>query len=399
MLISFAGILLIAIVLLDVFLTVLDANGYSLVSSRAYRWFWWVWRHFTRILPPSSAHATLSLGAPLMIPLMIGLWTLGLVTGFALVYFGGLSPQDFLTGGGSQPSLSGAFRLSWVTLSTIGFVEISPSNMPYSLTVALEAILGSIVLTFTITYFLSVHQVVISYNKLATTLQHRTADITRPLSGVGAYFNDGQYSGLEGWLGTLHEGVAMLHEGLRRYPIVYYFRPRRRFRGLPHTLAAFRAITSNLLWCVESSHPVRSSPNLTALRRGLEDLMGDLEDRYVPVNKRSIARAVSYGDFEAAFYERRFAPDRWVDRFLRECDEARAITGSNGRDNPVDAYQRYGEWLPFVVRLGDFEASIRADLGYSERLRPGRSSSIWSVLSRGPKDGPQALVRSGEDRS
>ena len=119
----------------------------------------------------------LSFAAPLMIPVMIGVWTLGLVVGFALVYFGGLEPDDYFTGGNSQPDLANALRLSFVTLSTIGFVEISPSNMAYSVTVALEAILGSIIITLTVTYYLSVQGVLSAFTRAGTLLSQRL-DVT-----------------------------------------------------------------------------------------------------------------------------------------------------------------------------------------------------------------------------
>lgn len=395
MLVSLVGITVLAIVMLDVFFTVLDANGHSILSSRLYRAGWWVWRHGARMLPPGTRRAWLSVGAPLLIGVMIAVWMSGLVVGFALVYFGGMSPQNFLFGGGSQPNLAAAFRLSWVTLSTIGFVEISPSSMTYSLTVALQAILGGVVLTFTITYFLSVHQVVLSYNRLVTGLHHRAAVMDDPVSGLSRHFMDGRPRALDEWLDTLHDGLVELHEGLRRYPIVYYFQPRRRLRALPYTLDGLRRVTAGLRWCLPGDHTARTSPALLALQAGLEDVVVDLQDRYVPIAERTVARTVSRSTFDDALAGRQWSLDRWVARFLHENDVVSGMAGVAAAAGAADAYSRYREWLPFSVALDDFVRMTADDLGYGDDLRPGRSSSLWQVLSRGPKQRPQPLQHSG----
>ena len=71
MLVSVIGILILAVTVLDALLTVLDANGRSLFSTRAYRLFWWIGRHCAKLLPYPVAQRALSMAAPLMIALMI----------------------------------------------------------------------------------------------------------------------------------------------------------------------------------------------------------------------------------------------------------------------------------------------------------------------------------------
>lgn len=392
MVISLLGIGVLLVCLLDVFFTVLDANGVSVISSRLYRWLWWIWRHGGRLLPPRARRLWLSVGAPLMIPAIIGVWISLIVVGFALIYFGGMSPENFLFGGGSQPSLAAAFRLSWVTLSTIGFVEISPSSMTYSLTVALEAILGGILLTFSITYFLSVHRVVLSYNELVTRMHHHAASISDPLSYLSDHFADGQPRALDSWLDHLHEAVVGLDEGLRRYPIVYYFQPRRRFRALPYMVAVLAGLVAGLRWGLPSGHAIASHPGVRTLIAALEMFVDDLEDRYVPLHERTVVHPVSFRAFAETIREQRWDADRWVMRFVEMTTAVAAVTGLSPDTEVSDAYVRYRAWLPFAVRTGDLVATIKRDLGYADDLRPGRSSALWEVWSRGPADRPQPLT-------
>ena len=392
MVVSLLGVGVLLVCLLDVFFTVLDANGVSVISSRLYRWMWWIWRHGGRLLPPKTRRAWLSVGAPLMIPAIIGVWISLVVVGFALIYFGGMSPENFLFGGGSQPSLAAAFRLSWVTLSTIGFVEISPSSMTYSLTVALEAIVGGILLTFTITYFLSVHRVVLSFNELVTRMHHHAASISDPLSYLADHFVDGQPRALDSWLDSLHHAVVGLHEGLRRYPIVYYFQPRRRFRALPYALEILTGLVAGLRWGLPAGHAITAHPGVRTLTAALEMLVDDLEDRHVPLHDRTIVHPVSFRAFVETVQGRRWDADPWVTRFTDLARSVAAVTGLPAEVDPSDAYLRYRQWLPFTARTGDFIAATKRDLGYADDLRPGRSSAVWEVWSRGPADRPQPLT-------
>ncbi len=395
MLVLVAGVFLNAFVLLDVFLTVLDTNGRSLFSNRVYRGLWWGFRQLARLVPPKAHHDMLSLAAPLMIPVMIGVWTMGLVVGFALIYFGGLEPDDYFTGGNSQPDLANALRISFVTLSTIGFVEISPSNMAYSVTVALEAILGSIVITLTVTYYLSVQGILSAFSRAGTLLIHRL-DVAGEDSPPQLVSSKGHDEGaIKAHLQEMQDLVVDLHEGLHRYPIVYFFRPKRQERGYPQTLRRIAESCAALSWQLPESRMESLEPLLTALRRALLELADDLRDEIVPVRRRTRAVPVSPESFAAAYRGELHAPDPWVERFL--AGRAAIRGGTRDRDDEaLDAvFTAYRQWLGFAVPMHDLEEAMLADLGYSERLRPGRSSSLVSIIAQGPKERPQPLEHIG----
>ena len=387
MLLSAIGILLLALTVLDALLTILDASGRSLFSTKAYRLFWWFWRHLAKLLPKAIAQPALSLAAPLMIGLMISLWIAGVVTGFALIFYGGMSVGELIEGGGSQPSLPAAFRLSWVTLSTIGFVEISPSNMMYSVAVALEALLGSVILTFSITYFLSVHRSILEYDRLVADLHHRMGGQRNAMASVADLLARNDVAGLQSLLERLHDGVIGLHQGLSRYPIVYFYRPRSLERSLPRTLEVLGTLADTLTYC----HPglPRQLPALRALKAGMMDLVSDLGQAYVPIRKADDSAPVSRAEFEAAATGADWTPPQSVRRFLKNCRTANAFTDRSF--DASQAYRDYLSWLPAYRRTQAFVSAVSHDLGYEEHLRPRRSSYLLGLLSRGPKQGSQSL--------
>lgn len=389
MALSAAGILILALTVLDALLTVLDASGRSIFSARTYRMFWWVWRHFARLLPRQMSQQALSMAAPLMIATMISLWIGGVVTGFALIFYGGMSFGEVITGGGSQPSLPAAFRLSWVTLSTIGFVEISPSNMAYSVAVALEALLGSVILTFSITYFLSVHRSVLEYDRLVADLSHRMLPGGDPIDTVAEHLASGDAEALERWLERLNEGLIGMHQGLSRYPIVYFYRPRWRERSLPRTLRTLGELADGLAHCLPGAFRTRPSPALRALMAGVRDLVSDLREAYVPTGEDHATAPLSRGEFDAIRHDTLRRGNPWVRRFFHTCDRLSEMTGGAIAEGEV--YERYRRWLPAAQQTSRLVESVSRHLGYDEHLRPPRSSYFAALLARGPKQGPQSL--------
>lgn len=393
MLVTAIGVLIVAVTVLDSLLTVLDSSGRSIFSTKVYRATWWIWRNIAKPLPRPLAQAWLSLAVPLMIAFLIALWIMGIVTGFALIFFGGLSFGDIVTGGGSQPSLSSAFRLSWVTLSTIGFVEISPSNMAYSVTVALEALLGTVILTFSITYFLSIHRSILNYDRLVADLRHRMTSKNDAIETVAAHLYIDDMHGLERWLERLHDGVVGMQQSLSRYPIVYFVRPKNAESSLPSTLQALGRVADSLSCFLPDNASASRSPALSALRNGMVDLVDDLRETHIPVFETNAPKPVSCAEFEAAVKGNEWAVEPSVRRFLEGCSAFRQITGRN--IDMAGSYDRYCQWLPAATRTHRLVCAIRNDLGYQEDLRHRRSSYLRGLLNQGPKQRSQALIRSG----
>lgn len=401
MVITLLGIVILLVALLDVFFTVLDANGFSLLSRRVYRWMWWLWRHGARILPAGVRTSWLSVGAPLMIPASVAVWFGLVIVGFALIYFGGMSPENFFFGGGSQPSLDAAFRLSWVTLSTIGFVEISPSSTSYSFTVAAEAILGGVILTLALTYFLRVHNVLLQFHTLATSLHHHAGDIARPESYLSTHIVAGEPRSLEPWLHDLVDGVVQLHEGLRRHPIVYFFHPRRRWRSLPYLIHTLSHVAAGLRWGVPRDSDVHREPSLRALIAATTTMIDDLEHQFVPMVWRSRVVPMGFSDFRQCVADHDWIHDPWVDRFLTLDGWMRDLLRQEAPVDPAEMYARYREWLPFAATTHDFVQATAWDLGYGRELRPS-SEDVLDLAARWqskPTERPQPLTGAEELRS
>ncbi len=85
-LVIFAGIA-------DVFLTVLHPGGFGFLSSRLYGGLFYSMRFLARPMPRRLRALVLSMAAPLMVPIVIGIWIILVLTGYACVYYVGMNGE------------------------------------------------------------------------------------------------------------------------------------------------------------------------------------------------------------------------------------------------------------------------------------------------------------------
>ena len=102
----------------------------------------------------------LNLAGPLALILIILLWTVGLVLGWACLLHPHL-PQDFLLSTGMVAERNDGFLdavyVSVVALATLGYGEITPQATWLRLLAPLEALIGFALLTASVTWLMSLY--------------------------------------------------------------------------------------------------------------------------------------------------------------------------------------------------------------------------------------------------
>ena len=364
------GIVIVTIGLVDVFLTVLNYDGFGFLSSRLYRITWTLTRLATRPLPERLRSGGRSLGAPLMIPATLALWMVLQIVGFALIYYANITSFSYT--GGAEPTFLNAIYLSGVTLTTLGFGDITPAATVYGLLAFTQAAIGFSILTLVISYVLNIYQVLLQWNTLSANLYHQAEDSTDPRSFLRAHFPDGEPQGLAATLGNLHEKLVTYFEGLRRYPIVYYFHSRGIQRSIPYVFHMGGETAAALRWGLPKNHPATKEPQLSVLLTGISDLTVQIEDYFLPANeRREPPKPIDYQSFVEALRTGE-AEDPWLSVFVDLRYSMRELTNA-GEASPDDAYDQYREWLPFVHRLDNFVRTTAEDLGYD----PGQLKKDW----------------------
>ena len=359
-----AGVVLILLGIVDVFFTVLHYDGFGFLSSRLYNSLFNSVRFLTRALPRKYRSLGLSMAAPLMVPATIMLWILLISFGYALVYYESMDTKTFyFSSPGLKPSFLEALYLSGTAISTVGFGDITPQSTFYQLLTVSEALLGFGVLTLAITYVLGVYGVLQQLGVLAAGVHHQTQDTDNPWSMLAPHFRGGEPVALDAHLMELHRGLVELYEGVRRYPVVYYYHSRRAYRSVPYTFRMIGGAAGALRWGLPTSHSATQTPWLPTLMTGLLENIAFMERRFLSKRLEEAPDPISFEAFEKAL-AREVAPDWSSERFFEMQHWMRDLAHLDGPPDVKDAYGRYLEWLPYAHRVRTFfEASAR-DLGY-----------------------------------
>jgi hypothetical protein len=360
-----AGVLIVIVGLLDVFFTVLHYDGFGFLSSRLYNILFDLVRLVTRPLPRKYRALGLSTAAPLMVPVTITVWIFLVSLGYALVYYAGMDGRTFsFSTSDLRPSFMEAMYFSGVTIATLGLGDVTPLSGPYQAVAVSEALVGFGILTLSISYVIGVYEVLQRLGVLTAGLYHQAQDTDDPLSILAPHFPEAQHRGLESHLMALHRELVEVYEGIRRYPIVYYYHSRRAYRSLPFAFRMIGGMAGALRWGLPKDHPGSQTPWLPTLIIGLETLITYLDELFLSEHLEESPDPVPFETFEAALGRDKELADPWLGRFLQIESSMRELVRLDDTPDAEEAYDRYKRWLPFAHRnRAFFEASAR-DLAY-----------------------------------
>ena len=358
------GVALILAGVMDVFFTVLHYDGFGFISSRLYRSLFGLVLRATLPLPRKYRALGLSMAAPTMVPVTIAVWILLVSSGYALLYYVGMSNETFVFGSGLKPTLGSAIYLSGTSVSTLGFGDVTPTILLYQALTVSEALIGFGILTLAITYVLGIYGVLQQLGILSAGLYHQAHDTSDPLSILAPHFPNGEHRGLETHVMQLHRGLVEIYEGLRRYPIVYYYHSRRAYRSLPYTFHMTGSMAAALRWGLPKTHPGSQTPWLPTLITGLDTIVASLDERFLSENLEDTPDPVPYETFASAYTRGKTPADPWLERFIQMDSYMSELAHLDGPPDVEEAYARYKEWLPFAHRNRAFFEASAKDLGY-----------------------------------
>lgn len=215
------GVLLMAVVLADVFLTVLYARaGTGIISDRLARL---VWLGMRGIAFRWKRHV-LSFCGPVIVVALLLTWSLLLALGAALVIHPLLgtsvasssqdTPTDFVT----------ALYVAGSSLSIVGGSNFSPQSAGAKLLFLLNSLIGTSVISLTITYLMQIYSALRSRDSLCLkihTLSGETGDAAELLAHL---FAGNQLSAGYNNLSSLAAEITDAKEAHHFYSILFYFR-------------------------------------------------------------------------------------------------------------------------------------------------------------------------------
>ena len=165
LLLSLAGLVLIAVALRDIFDVLFHHEGHASLSRAITRTVWRTLRRGADIRP-----GLFPLAGPYGLVATIAVWAILLLVGWALLIWPHL--EGFETAGG-KPATGGfweALHISGGVLSTMGFGDVAPVDQWLRVISPLEALLGFGLLTASVTWLFAVHPAVQQRRALAYEL-------------------------------------------------------------------------------------------------------------------------------------------------------------------------------------------------------------------------------------
>ena len=152
MLLSIAAALLVILVVWDVFITIFSPNGVGPLTSR---WTPIVWAGLLYVHHRRPIHRLLSLAGPAMLFGTIVLWYALLGVG---LYLSIAAQPDSVVSNSTGKPVGPAEKIYFVTttISSIGYGDLVPSRMPWTVVCTTASVLATIVLTASLSYVLSV---------------------------------------------------------------------------------------------------------------------------------------------------------------------------------------------------------------------------------------------------
>lgn len=213
-LVSIAGVGLVLVVVRDIFHTLWHPSGQGTLTRFVTIG---VWRTFRA----TGSTRLLGLAGPFGLVLVIALWALVAVVGWALVYYPHL-PDAFRFAQGLSPdersAAVDALYLSGVTVTTLGYGDITPTVAWLRAVAPLQALVGFAVLTAAVTWVLQVYPALARRRALAlrlASLQDAGAhEAVRTLDSTSA----------AALLDSLAAELLHVRVGLTQYAETFYYR-------------------------------------------------------------------------------------------------------------------------------------------------------------------------------
>jgi hypothetical protein len=238
LLITLAGVALIAAALRDIFQTLFHPTAHGALGHQIVRGVWHVAHRFARDSEAGPLYA-----GPLGYIAVLVSWTAMLVLGWALIFLPQM-PEGFTYAQeldpAGQDSLADAVYLSLVNLTSLGYGDISPASWGLRILGPIETVFGLALVTASISWLLSIYG---ALNR-RETLAHEV----HLLRGAEDQFH-GSLAGiypemLEAMLASITEKVIATRRDLIHLPITNYFQSenersyREELRGFLRRVAA-----------------------------------------------------------------------------------------------------------------------------------------------------------------
>lgn len=228
-----AGGIVLAITLLDVFLTVLYARaGTGLLARRLARGVW----HLFRGLSRGRNSGALDFCGPAQLVALVLMWSALLALGSALVIHPALGAGVESSSGPTDTDFVTALFVGGSSMSIVGASDYGPTSPGYKLLFLFNSLVGMSVTSLTLTYLMQVYSALRSRNTVGLMMQTQSGDAGDAAELLAHWGPQGRFDGGYNNLSTLAGEMAAIKETHHFYPVLFYFRFEEAYYAPPQIL-------------------------------------------------------------------------------------------------------------------------------------------------------------------
>ncbi len=278
-----AGVVLLALLTLDVFLTVFSIEGTGgPVTMKQARLIWSGFRTLGVGRGGKLRESVLALGGPTIVVANFMTWVALLLFGYALIYLPFLRTDFHFVTGQLRIPFWEAVYFSGQAGATLGTGDMVPDTQLLRLVEVFQAMSGFALVTAALTYLLAVYEELLAMHTTAAMISNYFGEgLTRTLKRIEV--TGGGEVGR--WSETIGGSVLRALEAHYQYPIVHYFRVRARNRAFSVQMGRLL----DLERAVEEGRPtpevardIKCHPSYDALMESLRQYLREVEEHFVP---------------------------------------------------------------------------------------------------------------------
>ena len=377
-----AGVCLLLLIGFDVYATVLHSSShYGPVGERLNRWVWKLTRLVAFRLSRSLRHRLLNVVGPLLMPLLVIVFIITLILGFALIYYPRMPADFYLTHETNGSRFENAVYFSGVTLTSVGYGDVIPRTTAMRFTAMFEAVTGLGLISLSIAYLLTIYRALERKRAVALSFYHQSGEGADAAGYIAFHFVEGRFHGLREELRAATRDIQELQESHVEHPVIHYFHPVEVYKGLPRMLFLLLEVCTviNTSLDMEEYSDLRKYPEVKTLDANTRQVLDELVLSLDLERRRGARNDV-----------RPFDSVRWERRYLRNLERLAAV-GIKTRpdhDRGLEDYRvQRTQWEAKLQRLSNY-------LGYDWDEVTGDTDPDYAVNEE--KEKPKG-ARPGKD--
>jgi hypothetical protein len=270
---------LLLLIAYDIYATILHAPArFGPISENLNRVVWRVMRALAFKLSRPRRHRLLNTVGPLLLPSLIIIYIMVFVVSFALIYYPRMPTQFNVAPDASTAAWIESLYFSGITLTTVGYGDITPHTTAMRIVSMFESASGFAVISLAITYLIAVYTALERKRTIAISLYHQAEEGADVAGFLSYYFVDGRFYGLQDTLRSATRDLQSLLESHIEHPVIHYFHPVEVYKSLPRILFLLLETGTVIRACLDSEEysEIRNRPEGRTLEASVRHVLGAL---------------------------------------------------------------------------------------------------------------------------